>query len=161
MNINMCGGVVPQELPDAGNGACCYGAAIYGPNRCTCWTAVFDLEQQEIRPGLPLPRIPVRMCADCAYRPGSPERTGEEGYAGDEDELDRLVETGEPFCCHEGIRRPLKWVHPSGAEVPGMDAAYDPPIVDRIPYKADGTPADVCSGWLLRRAKLLARDGAS
>jgi hypothetical protein len=144
---------IPPDLPDAGQGMCCYGAAIYGPERCTCWVPVYDLEQQEVRPGLPLPRIPVKMCDACAYRPNSPERRGEDGYKGDAEELDRMVATGELFVCHVGIRKPILWRHPSGAEVPGHPAGYDPPIVDSIPYKADGTPADICSGWLLRRAK--------
>lgn len=31
---------LPSGLPDAGGGCCCYGAALYGPDRCTCWEAV-------------------------------------------------------------------------------------------------------------------------
>ena len=144
----------PPDLPDAGQGACCYGAAVYGPQRCTCWTPVYDLEQQEIQPGLPLPRVPVRMCHDCAFRPGSPERSGDESYAhASQDDLDAMVAGRTPFACHQGIRHPVKWVHPSGVEVAGHPGGYDPPIVDGIPYKADGTPADLCSGWLLRCAK--------
>lgn len=147
----------PPDLPDAGEGACCYGAAVYGKDRCTCWAAVYDLDQQKITPGMPLPRVPVRMCQDCAFRPGSPERQRAEGYAGDPEFLDELVTTGDLFACHQGIRRPVKWVHPSGAEVPGHPAAYAPPIVKGIPYKADGSPADICSGWLLRRVKEVQR----
>ena len=158
MSASICGmSSTPPDLPDAGEGMCCYGAAVYGPQRCTCWTAVYDLEQQEIRKGLPLPRVPVKMCDECAYRPNSPERRGEEGYQGDEGFLDDLVRSGELFACHVGIRLPLKWVHPSGAEVTGHPGGYDPPIVDGIPYKADGSPADICSGWLLRRAKEASR----
>lgn len=131
-------------LPDAGQGMCCMGAAVYGPGRCTCWVPVYDLEQQEIVPGLPLPPIPVRMCGDCAYRPHSPERSGGEGYNGDAGTLDDLVRNREPFYCHQGIRKPVSHRHP---------AAYDPPIRDGVPYKADGTPANLCAGWLLRCAK--------
>jgi hypothetical protein len=49
---------------------------------------------------------------------------------------------------------PVAYRHPSGAEIPGHPAGYDPPIVDGVPCKADGTPADLCAGWLLRCAKL-------
>lgn len=144
----------PPELPDAGHGACCIGAAVHGPQRCTCWVPVYDLDQQPVRPGLPLPRVPLRMCGDCAYRPHSPERQGAEDYAGDEDLLEELVASGTPFYCHEGIRHPIAWRHPSGVEVPGHPGSYDPPILAGVPYKADGTPANVCTGWLLRRAKV-------
>lgn len=65
--------------------------------------------------------------------------------------------TGEPFACHQGMRRPVKWVHPSGAEVLGHPAGYAPPIVDGVPYKADGTPGDLCGGWFLRRVKEMQR----
>jgi hypothetical protein len=152
-----------DDLPDAGEGMCCDGAAIYGPHRCTCWTPVFDLEQQPLKIGLPLPPVPVRMCEPgpdgedgCAYRPGSPERSGDESYAGGDGELDRLVATGTPFYCHRGIRRPVAWRHPSGAEIPGHPGDYDPPVEGGVPYKADGTPADICAGWLWRRAKVVA-----
>lgn len=141
------------ELPDAGRGTCCMGAAVYGPQRCTCWVPVHDLEQQPIKPGWPMPPVPLKMCGDCAYRPRSPERQGEAGYAGDEDLLEDLVTSGKPFYCHAGIRRIATLRHPSGAEVPGHPGAYDPPILANVPYKADGTPANLCAGWLLRAAK--------
>lgn len=144
----------PPDLPDAGKGACCMGAAIYGPDRCTCWVAVYDVEQQPVTPGLPPPPNPLRMCGDCAYRPHSPEREGAEGYAGDEELLDDLVATGTPFFCHAGVRRVVAWRHPSGVEIPGHPGAYDPPIENGVPYQADGTPGLLCAGWLLRRAKV-------
>jgi len=150
-----CGATHPAlELPDAGEGACCIGAAVYGPDRCTCWTEEHDLEQQPPQADLlPLPPVPVRMCADCAFRPNSPERTGVAGYQGDADSLDALVASGEPFWCHQGMRKVARLRHPSGAVIDGHPAAYDPPIVGSVPYKADGTPGNVCAGWLLRRAK--------
>ncbi|GAA4626983.1 hypothetical protein GCM10023196_037420 [Actinoallomurus vinaceus] len=132
------------------------GAAMYGPTRCTCWEIVHDQPQQPLRPGLPRPPSPIRLCGDCAYRPHSPERSGEAGYAGDADFLDDLVEIGQPFYCHTGIRRVLVRRHPAGVEVPGHPGDYDPPIHDGVPYKADGSPADLCAGWVLRRAKVLA-----
>lgn len=138
------------ELPDTG-GACCMNAIEGDPQGCVCWESVFDAEQQVPRPGPPMPRVPVRSCEDCAYLPHSPEREGEAGYSGDTEELDRLVATGTPFFCHQGIRRVVKLRHPSGAEVDEHPANYAPPIIGGVPYKADGSPADICSGWLLRR----------
>ena len=150
----------PPDRPDAGEGMCCIGAAVMGPGHCTCWVPIFDAEQQEITPGLPLPPVPVKLCATCAYRPNSPERQGDEGFAGDAGLLDELVATGAPFFCHQGIRKPIAWRHPpSGTEIPGHPGGYDPPIRDGVPYKADGSPAFVCAGWLLRRAKETQRQG--
>ena len=142
---------LPADLPDAG--PCCKGAAVYGKDRCTCWEPVYDLEQQPLAPGEM--GLRVRPCADCAYRKNSPERRGEDGYQGDAEFLDELVVTGEFFACHQGIRRPVAWRHPSGAEIPGHPAGYDPPLHDGKPYKADGTPADLCAGWAARRLKHL------
>jgi hypothetical protein len=152
---SVCGmGQVPPDLPDAG--PCCIGWAVYGPHRCTCWEPVYDLEQQPLQPGRM--GLPSAMCADCAYRPGSPERRGEDGYNGSAEDLDDMVISGEPFACHQGIRKPVKWVHPSGAEVAGHPAGYDPPIVSGTPYKADGRPADLCAGWAARRLKHMYRE---
>ena len=147
-----CGPNPAIALPDAGEGTCCEGAAIYGPQRCTCWAPVHDLDQAPIQPGMPMPPVPVRMCRDCAYRPSSPERTGAAGYAGDSEFLDDLVATRTPFYCHQGIRRVVAHRHPAGVEVPGHAGEYDPPILAGVPYRADGTPALLCAGWLLRVA---------
>jgi len=161
MTVNFGNGIfgcdmLPPDLPDAGEGACCMGAAVYGPRRCTCWEPVYDLEQQPVKPGEMGMR--VKMCADCAYRPNSPERRGEEGYQGDPESLDEMVATGDMFACHQGIRRSVRWVHPSGAEVPGHPAGYAPPLHDGKPYKADGAPADICAGWAARRLKHMWRE---
>lgn len=145
-----CGDMLPAiELPDAGEGGCCIGSAMGGPQRCTCWEPVYDLEQAE--PVAALMGLRTIRCSDCAYLKNSPERRGEDGYQGDADSLEDMVRNGELFACHQGIRKPLKYVHPSGAEIPGHPAAYDPPMVDGVPYKADGTPADLCAGWTARR----------
>lgn len=142
------------DMPEVDGGSCCYGAAMNGPQGCTCWRPVYDLEQQPLQDGLmPLPPVPVRLCATCAYRPGSPERTGTGGYEGDQVLLDELVATGSPFFCHQGVRRTLRLRHPAGVEVDGHPGDYDPPIAAGFPWKADGTPADVCAGWLLLAAK--------
>lgn len=151
--IPACGDQHAVELPDAGEGACCYGAIMYGPQRCTCWDARYDQEQADPVPGKPATRD--RLCADCAFRPGSPERLGVPGYNGSEGELDDLVMTGSPFYCHQGLRHQVSLVHPSGAEVQAHPGAYDPPIVDGVPYKADGTPGELCAGWAARRRKWL------
>lgn len=104
------------------------------------------------QPPLPLPPVPCVLCADCAYRPDSPERSGDETYQGAGEELDRIVQAGEPFYCHQGIRRVVALRHPSGVEVPSHPGDYQPPIVRGFPWKADGTPASICVGWLIRRA---------
>lgn len=134
---------------------CCAGAAIYGPLRCTCWTPIYDLEQSEDLTG------PVignghqpAMCADCAYRPGSPER-------GDPDDAEQLLghpSNGDVFWCHEGMRRVTEWVHPSGMRLPAGAGDYQPPIVRvhddlafPVPYRADGSPGLICHGWAIRR----------
>lgn len=132
------------DWPDAGGGTCCYGAPVYGPDRCTCWAAVYDLEQAAPVPAVQETR--PTMCDDCAYRPGSPERLG------DEDHLLGLPARGATFSCHDGMRSVVKWVHPSGAEVLGSPDAYEPPVVDAVPYRADGAPALLCAGWAARRA---------
>jgi hypothetical protein len=145
------------ELPDPQAGACCIGSAVMGPQYCTCWEPVHDLEQQEINPGEPGER--KVMCRDCAYRPGSPERAGDERYRGDEEFLAAIVQAGEKFWCHQGMRRVVKLRHPSGAEVTIGTDHYDPPKGGAVPFKADGAPGDLCAGWSARRARYLAKAG--
>jgi len=328
--VNLCGLSVPIpfDLPDVGEGACCLGAAGMGPERCTCWQPVYDLDQTDPDPTavklLAAGVQPVTRsapCHDCAYRPGSPERRGEDGYAGDQDLLDRIVQgravfeaihvplhdrsgsitartlidlgdaplaehrwyldsTGyavrtqrlgpgkrrklllhreilglslgdpsvdhvsgdkldnrrtnlrvggqalnlqnrkptaghpwargvsyrkdrrkwqayvkldgkthhlgnfddpraaaetasrfradrmpwsldarlldgvTPFWCHQGMRKLVAWRHPAGVTVPVTVDGYGPPGVDGVPYRADGTPAEVCGGWAARRRAL-------
>lgn len=158
------------DFPDVGEGMCCYGAAMFGPHRCTCWDEVYDLEQQPPDPkyqrwlnaGITL-TVRDGMCLDCAYRPNSPERSGDTTYlGGNPGELDDIAR-GREFMCHEGMRRVLKWVHrKTGDEYPAHPGSYRPPFVPSgeldIPYKADGTPGDVCAGWNARHKALLAAD---
>lgn len=148
-----CGGVYGDiVMPDPVNGACCDGSAVKGPQYCLCWEPRFDLEQQPVTEGEPGCRD--AMCSDCAFKPGSPERQGDKRYNGDPEFLDRIVMTGEPFFCHAGIRQAVKLVHPSGAEVDLLAAApgdYRPPIENGVPYKADGSPGELCAGWAARR----------
>ena len=160
--MTFCHQQAPPGLPDAGQGACCYGAAIYGPERCTCWVPVFDLDQAEPLVDAPHAVRPL-MCDDCAYRPGSPERTGDEHASGDAEMLERIAAGATPFWCHQGIRRPVAYRHePSGVEVPaddigGAELAYRPPVVGGRPHRADGRPADLCAGWDARRRALATR----
>lgn len=114
---------------------CCYGS-IDHPDGCTCWEPIFDLEQQEPRVTL-VPGTRARRCHDCAYRPDSPER--ERG-----DDMEAL----DNFWCHQGIRRAVAYRHPDGRvrQVPEAND-YQPPMGERWPFKADGTPADRCAGW--------------
>lgn len=129
--------------------------AVYdGPQACICWTPVYAEPQEPPVPAEPVAR--AQACADCAYRPDSPERNNRQGVSGDTYALLSLVHEGQPFYCHQGIRQPVALVHPSGAHVRASKAEYDPPIIDRVPYKADGTPANICAGWSARRAAFLA-----
>jgi hypothetical protein len=149
--MSMCGGPLYNvEVPDAGEGACCMGAAFYGPERCTCWKPIYDRRQRRVlRSGPPVVR--PKACGDCAFRPDSPERAGASGYQNnDPDELAAIAHGERPFFCHQGIRHALKLRHPNGVEVAAHAANYDPPIVGQVPYKANGLPADICAGWAAR-----------
>ena len=152
MSNIICGIDKPRpDFPDLGLN-CCYGVSMRGA--CSCWRPVYDApEQADPVDGAPTVR-PGGMCGDCAYRPGSPEKTGDPHHRGDATELEMLAEDGRPFYCHDGMRRIVKWVHPSGAEVPGHPADYAPPIVGAVPHRTDGTPAFLCAGWNARRRAL-------
>lgn len=163
-------GILPHDglygdlkMPDPVNGACCIASAVKGAQYCTCWTPVYDLEQQPATPGERLARD--AMCGACAYKPGSPERSGDPRFQGDYAFLLDLAVTGTTFWCHEGTRRVVKLVHPSGAEVDldtaGLTGDYQPPIVDRVPHKADGTPADLCAGWAALRRRHMGKEATA
>lgn len=115
---------------------CCLSAAEDGPAACTCWEPLYDADQAEPRTDVE-PTTRSRMCGDCAYKADSPEMA-RDPYA--------LVEATN-FWCHRGIRRPREWRHPDGRVRPGSAADYQPPIIDGIPYRADGLPAARCGGW--------------
>lgn len=38
------------------------------------------------------------------------------------------------------------------------DAFEPPPIVNAVPYRADGTPAELCAGWSARSRALAGRE---
>lgn len=134
--------------PDFEGAGCCYGDAIYGPERCTCWKPVFDVDQADpVPPGGPEDIcIRSRMCGDCAYRPGSPERS-EEFLA---ERLLSMPEEGKAFYCHDGMRRPVRWEHPDGRAIDGSPDDWQPAIVNGIPYRANGKPGLLCAGWAAR-----------
>jgi hypothetical protein len=115
---------------------CCLAAAEDGAAFCTCWRPEYDMEQQKPQADVE-PETRTQMCGDCAYRPDSPERR-DDPYA--------LLDLPN-FWCHRGIRRPARWRHPDGRVRPGDPADYEPPIVNGIPYRADGLPAARCGGW--------------
>lgn len=138
---------VPDEML-----GCCEGAAYRGLSGCTCWEPIWNVEQQP-------PRLPVepeqlmpraRLCGDCAFRKDSPERATE--YK--QETLLGLADRGEPFWCHDGMRRPEQWRHPaSGVVIDGDTADWQPAIVHAVPFRADGRPALLCAGWAARAAR--------
>jgi len=136
----------PGEQPPT----CCYGS-MYDAEGCTCWRPVYDVEQAAPRPLNGPQDLAVRAapCGDCAYRKGSPERTDEWR----EDLLLALPGKGEPFFCHDGMRRPVRWEHPDGRTVPGDPDDWHPAMAGRIPYRADGSPGLLCAGWAARAAR--------
>jgi len=136
-------------------GMCCMGSAARGAGGCTCWVAEYDVEQAEPRTDGLLFGCRDSMCRDCAFRPDSPERTDDPDAAGDQELLDELVATGQPFWCHQGMRRPVRYRHPSGVVVEASPLEYAPPQLGAVPCKADGSPADLCFGWAARRAKFV------
>lgn len=147
---------IPDNLPAVGDpdAPCCMGVAERGPESCTCWSPVFDLEQTD-PDGLAIAGAMARPCSDCAYRKNSPERRGEEHMRGDEEFLERIVVDGEPFWCHDGMRQVVAWKHEgTGIRLDLTSTGdYRPPVLEGIPYRADGRPGDLCAGWLARRLK--------
>lgn len=138
---------VPDEA-----GFCCEGVAMTGDlASCTCWEPVYDIEQAEPKPPASTEdlRVQPRMCDDCAFRKGSPERASQ--Y--EEETLFHLATTGTPFWCHDGMLRPARWVHPLGMVVDGDPDDWTPPQISGIPYRADGSPGLLCAGWAARAAK--------
>ncbi|MEW2383361.1 hypothetical protein AB0873_14900 [Micromonospora sp. NPDC047707] len=131
--------------PDADGAGCCWGDAMNGPEGCTCWVPRYPVAQAD-------PRLPVqpgdiqvrpRMFADCAFRPDSPEQA--EAYT--REALLSLPEDGQPFWCHQDMRRPTRWEHPDGRRVDGDAADYQPPIVAGVPFRTDGQAGLLCAGW--------------
>lgn len=134
---------------------CCIGAAEHGPGDCTCWEPEYELEQQTPDTSIE-PTTRATMCADCAYRPDSPERSGDPNYQhSDEDGFSELA--AGVFWCHQGMRKPLRWRHPAGISVEAIGDYYSPPLRERdgelVPFRADGTPGERCAGWAAHRRR--------
>lgn len=135
--------------PDDLGAGCCMGAVVYGESRCTCWRPVYDTSQappQTVTSAEQLLAQP-RMCHDCAYRPGSPERADE--YLAEE--LHSLPSAGTPFWCHQGMRRPTHWEHPDGRRVDAHPDDWHPAKEGNFLYQAGGAAALLCNGWINRR----------
>jgi len=148
-----------RDWPDTGEAGygCCYGTALHGSDRCTCWVPVYEEPQLPPRTDEPSSCMP-RMCGSCAFRPGSPERTGSEKAASDWDDLLGLVHAGKPFWCHDGLRTPVAYLHPPSMTwlVVEDTMHFDAPQVRDdhgvlTPYRADGRPGDLCAGWTAMR----------
>lgn len=143
---------------DEGSG-CCWGDVTGGPSHCICWIPVYEQEQQAPRPpsGPQDLTVQERMCGDCAFRKDSPERADEWS----EMALFQLAADGKPFWCHEGMRRPVRWEHPDGRTVEGSPDDWQPPMVDGVPFRLDGSPGLLCAGWAARTARAVVAGGGS
>jgi hypothetical protein len=149
MSVSLNVGIVPPSEQRRGwdedaYDMCCVGAALRGVHHCTCWEPVFDFEQEPLHEGPS--EIRSKCCHDCAYRNGSPERSGD-----DDDDTDQLMmvahDSQRTFWCHQGVRRIIAFRHPDGRELPAGDGNYAPPTApDRI-FRADGRPGELCAGW--------------
>lgn len=147
---------LPDPCPDGV--PCCDGYAYFGPENCTCWERVYDLEQVDPQTSCAV-ETRDRPCSDCAFRPGSPERTdSDHAVAGATDLLRIVHDQDRAFWCHDGMRRIIALAHPNGhrVDIIARDGVtpYDPPIIDSVPYRSDGRPGLSCAGLAAaRRAK--------
>ena len=153
-HIDFAGGAPEgaDQVPDDW-APCCWGSTFDGPEGCTCWVPVFDLEQAPVQEGPAT--IRGKCCHDCAYRPGSPERVREE--AGVENELEDAA--AGIFLCHQGMRKVIAWRHPDGRQLPQEREHYQPPLHGRHAVRADGRPAEVCAGWRFTSGSRLSPEG--
>lgn len=150
--MNICGKAEAPVAPLAAileaMQTCCIGVVELGPGDCTCWEPIYDKTQQEPNTSAPFIVERIAMCDDCAFRPDSPERQGDERYShSDADELRRLPH----FWCHQGMRKVVGWKHPAGMTIDNDTDAYAPPLRslngESVPFRADGSPADRCGGF--------------
>ena len=140
---------------------CCWGAMDRGPTGCTCWSPVYEnAALAQLAPKTDTDLVTrSAMCADCAYRPDSPERNGDEAQECSEPgDLDFLAAGDRPFWCHQGMRKVIAWVHPAGIRIESDGDHYLPPVLDGIPYRLSGLPAERCAGWAARKRQLEAQD---
>lgn len=146
-----------EANPDAEEIGCCFGEIHGGVRGCSCWVAEYDTEQAPPRTADPLEVRAGGRCGDCAYRRDSPEN--EQPWTAEK--LVDLAASGEPFWCHDGMRRPIRWRHPVRGVVEGSPDDWQPAMVARIPFRADGRPALLCAGWASegrRQERLIARE---
>lgn len=133
--------------------SCCYGAAIYGPARCTCWTPEYDRPQSDATDAA-APEI-IKCCGDCAYRADSPERSGVSGYACSAEAEGELpdVARGGFFFCHQGMRRVVAYVHSETGFRADIDHGddYAPGSHEGRPILANGDYAPLCAGFAASR----------
>jgi hypothetical protein len=145
------GPIIPDDLVEVLGeviGLCCMGVAVYGPERCTCWVPLFDLEQSDVDESTANdPGARTKCCHDCAYRNGSPERSDDR----EEWLLELPSRRDNIFWCHQGLRRVVSWSHPCGLTIPAGVGDYQPPIVGGRPIRADGSYGEICAGWLALR----------
>lgn len=134
-----------EANPDGEYAGCCIGEAHRGLAGCTCWIPVYDEDAAEPQPPQSVADLTVRdsRCGDCAYRRGSPELADKWLR----EELMALPQRGEPFWCHDGMRRPTAWVHPTHGRIPGAPDDWHPRMVGNLPFRANGRPALLCAGW--------------
>ncbi|MBU6429931.1 MAG: hypothetical protein KGR26_13035 [Cyanobacteria bacterium REEB65] len=132
---------------------CCIGSAVGGAAYCTCWEPVYNSEQAvpdvAALDGRTIDTLPAQPspCGDCAFRPGSPERETDFEW----ETLAELAARDQAFYCHQGMRRPVKYVHPELGEMPGDPDDWQPAQVGMVAFQADGTPALLCAGWKAQR----------
>ena len=103
--------LTPPDWTGPADGVPCCWDTMHGDwDDCTCWAPIYDPPEQEpLLPGGA--EVMPTMCADCAYRPGSPERMGNPDAAADGCDLDDLAIGGTRFWCHDGMRRIVAMRH--------------------------------------------------
>ena len=146
--------IFDRTLPDAGEGMCCLGAAVYGPGRCTCWKPRYMPPEQHVPRRDVAVTTRAQMCSDCAFRGDSPEHMGDERFENSgEGDLEALLDGSGVFFCHEGMRREVELVHVGGSRIDCGPGSYDPPIIEGVAFRADGRPAEICAGFARRKER--------
>lgn len=131
---------------------CCMGAAARGPEHCTCWEPIYD-QQQKPPTGRFKPPC-KKACHDCAYRAGSPERSGNDNYHHAAETPGGLpsLRHGAVFYCHQGLRRIVAIKHSgTGYRLDLSSNDYYEPVktADGL-LDADGDVAPICAGYWAR-----------
>jgi len=116
---------------------CCMASAVSDGENCTCWRPVLDPPPSGEEQAGPMQAL-RRSCHDCAYRLDSPERA-----AGEAPEFG----PAQPFLCHQGMPRVIRWEHPSGATITPEGDDYQPTEHGGRAWLADGRPGEYCAGW--------------